>query len=121
MTYWAIVDDLAAHPKKSLNLLDPVSRGQARAQMQALLGTYAAKGLQQKGSSSLSAVEGTTQDGKTFTVTACVDVTDVDLLDQSGESQVNSNRPDRQRYAYKVQKADDSFFVVEDTLQGKPC
>ena len=46
--YWAVVDDLAANPTKSLNLLDPVARDQARAQMQTLLGTYAAKGLTQE-------------------------------------------------------------------------
>ena len=66
MKYWAVVDDLAAHPTKSLNLLDTVARDQARAQMQTLLGTYAAKGLVQKGSVTLTDVQATTKDGKTL-------------------------------------------------------
>ena len=55
--YWAVVDDLAANPTKSLTLLDPVARDQAPAQMQTLLGTYAAKGLTQTGTSSLTDVQ----------------------------------------------------------------
>ena len=99
------MDDLAAHPDKSLNLLDPVARDQARAQMQMLLSTYAAKGLVQSGARrQLTDVVATTKDGKTFTVTACVDVSTVDLVDKNGNSQVNPDRPDQQRYTYKVIK-----------------
>ena len=121
VTYWALVDDLAAHPNKSINLLDPVARDQARAQMQTLLSTYAAKGLVQRGTSSLTDVVAPTKDGKAFTVKACVDVSTVDLVDQKGTSQVNPDRPDQQRYTYKVIKTAEGFFVTEDSLKGKPC
>jgi hypothetical protein len=119
--YWAVVDDLAAHPDKSLNLLDPVARDQARAQMQTLLSTYVAKGLVQRGTSSLTDVVAATKDGKRFTVSACVDVSTVDLVDQKGTSQVNPDRPDQQRYTYSVVKTAEGFFVTEDSLKGKPC
>ncbi|KGN41042.1 hypothetical protein N801_09635 [Knoellia aerolata DSM 18566] len=119
--YWGVVDDLAANPTKSLNLLDPVARDQARAQMQTVLGTYVAKGLVQKGNSSLSDVKATTKDGKVFTVMVCVDVSTVDLVDETGASQVNPNRPDEQRYSYKVVRATEGFFVTEDTLKGTSC
>lgn len=119
--YWGVVDDLATHPDKSLNLLDPVARDQARAQMQTLLSTYAAKGLVQRGTSSLTDVVATTKDGKAFTVKACVDVSTVDLVDKSGASQVNPDRPDQQRYTYKVIRTAEGFFVTEDSLKGKPC
>lgn len=119
--YWAVVDDLAAHPTKSLNRLDSVARDQARAQMQTLLGTYAAKGLVQEGRASLSDVRATTQDGKSFTVSACVDVSGVDLVNKQGESQINPARPAQQKYSYAVLKATEGFFVTEDTLKGKPC
>ena len=62
-----------------------------------------------------------TKDGKTFTVTACVDVSRIDFLDAEGASTVNPDRPDRQRFSYTVVKADEGFFVTEDTLKGKPC
>jgi hypothetical protein len=118
--YWAVVDELAANPRKSLNLLNPVARDQARAQMQTLLGTYAARGLVQKGRVSLSDVQAMTKDGKRFTVSVCVDVSGVDLVNKQGDSQVNPDRPDQQKYSYAVLKATDGFFVIEDTLKGKP-
>ena len=119
--YWAVVDELAANPTQSLNLLDPVARDQARAQMQTLLGTYAAKGLTQTGTSSLTDVQATTDDGKSFTVTACVDVSGVDLVNEQGVSQVNPDRPEQQSFSYTVVKADGSFFVTRDSLKGSSC
>ena len=119
--YWAVVDDLAANPTKSVNLLDPVARDQARAQRQIALGTYAAKGWVQTGSAVVSDVTATSKDGKTFTVTACVDVSGIDFVDENGDSQVNPDRPDRQRFNYTVVKVDQGYFVTEDTLEGKPC
>jgi len=119
--YWAVVDDLAANPTKSLNLLDPVARDQARAQMQTLLGTYAAKGLTQTGTSSLTDVQATTDDGKSFAVSACVDVSGVDLVNEQGVSQVNPDRPEQQSFSYTVVKADGGFFVTRDSLKGSSC
>jgi hypothetical protein len=119
--YWAVVDDLAANPTKSVNLLDPVARDQARAQRQIALGTYAAKGWVQTGSAVVSDVTATSKDGKTFTVTACVDVSGIDFVDEKGDSQVNPDRPDQQRFSYTVVKFDQGFFVTVDTLEGKPC
>ena len=121
MKYWAVVDDLAANPTKSVNLLDPVARDQARAQRQIALGTYAAKGWVQTGSAVVSDVTATSKDGKTFTVTACVDVSGIDFVDEKGDSQVNPDRPDQQRFSYTVVKVDQGYFVTEDTLEGKPC
>ena len=119
--YWAVVDDLAANPTKSLNLLDPVARDQARAQMQTLLGTYAAKGLTQTGRSSLTDLQATTDDGKSFAVSACVDVSGVDLVNEQGVSQVNPDRPEQQSFSYTVVKADGGFFVTRDSLKGSSC
>ncbi len=119
--YWAVVDDLAANPAKSVNLLDPVARDQARAQRQIALGTYAAKGWVQSGTAALSGVTASTKDGKTFSVTACVDVSGIDFVDEKGDSQVNPDRPDRQSFNYTVVKAKNEFFVTRDTLKGKPC
>ena len=119
--YWAVIDDLASNPTKSLNLLDVVARDQARAQRQIALSTYAAKGWVQSGKASVSDLETNTKDGETFTVSACVDVSKIDFLDAEGASTVNPDRPDRQRFRYMVVKADEQFFVTEDTLKGKPC
>ena len=57
----------------------------------------------------------------TFKVTACLDVSDVDVVDASGKSVVSAGRPDAQRYTYTVQKAPEGFFVVEDLLKAQSC
>jgi len=119
--YWAVVDDLAANPTKSLNLLDPVARDQARAQRQYVLGTYTAKGWVQEGRVKVTDVRARTTDGKAFVVTACIDVSGVDLVDKEGNSQVDPNRPGTWSYSYTVVKDSQNFVVTEDMLKGKPC
>jgi len=118
---WAVVGELAADPSKDPKLLDTVARDQARAQWQVVLDTYLAKGLVQKGSASVTDVQATSDDGKTFTVTACVDVSGVDLVDKTGASTVNPDRPDQQKYSYSVAKTSEGFFVTVDTLKGTSC
>ncbi len=119
--FWDVVGELAENPDQGTAALDSVARDQARAQWQVILGSYVEKGLVQRGRATLSRIETSTKDGRSFKVTACVDVTGVDLLDDKGASQVDPGRPDRQQYTYTVVKADGKFFVVEDTLKGKPC
>ncbi|KGN40702.1 hypothetical protein [Knoellia aerolata] len=117
--YWAVFDDLAAHPEKSPNLLDPVARDQARSQRQIALSTYAAKGWTQTGTAAVSDVSASSTAATTYVVTACVDVSAINFVDENGDSQVAPGRRDRQRFTYKVVKTDSNFFVTEDTLEGK--
>jgi hypothetical protein len=89
---------------------------------QTLLGTYAGEGFGADGHVlSVTDVQATSKDGKTFTVTACVDVSGVDLVDKTGASTVSPDRPDQQKYSYSVAKTSEGFFVTVDTLKGTPC
>lgn len=119
--YWKVLDELAADPKKSLNLVATVARGQAAMQSRNTLGTYQAKGWTLQGQTVVTSPAATTKDGKTFAVSACVDVSKVNIVDKAGKSVVRSGRPDQQRYSYTVVKAPQGFFVTVDTLKGKPC
>ncbi|CCH75942.1 conserved exported hypothetical protein [Nostocoides japonicum T1-X7] len=119
--YWAVLDELAADPKKSLELVTTVARDQAAAQSRNTLGTYQAKSWTLTGQTSVTAPTATTKDGKTFAVSACVDVSNVNIVDKAGKSVVRAGRPDQQRYAYTVVKAPQGFFVTVDTLKGQPC
>lgn len=118
---WAVVGELAADPTKDTGLLDTVARDQARTQWQVVLDTYIASELVQKGRASVTDVQAKSKDGETFAVTACVDVSGVDLVDKDGNSKVNPDRPDQQKYSYSVAKSSDGFFVTVDTLKGMPC
>jgi hypothetical protein len=119
--YWAVLDELAADPKKSLNLVATVARDQAASQSRVELGTLQARGWKQVGQSVVESAKATTTDGKTFSVTACIDVSKVNVVDEAGKSVVRAGRPDRQQYTYGVIKASQGFFVTVDTLKGKPC
>ena len=119
--YWKVLDELAADPKKSLSLVATVARGQAAMQSRNTLGTYQAKGWTLQGQTVVTSPAATTKDGKTFAVSACVDVSKVNIVDKAGKSVVRSGRPDQQRYAYTVVKAPQGFFVTVDTLKGRPC
>ncbi|NNM46993.1 hypothetical protein [Knoellia koreensis] len=119
--YWRVLDQLAADPKKSLNLISTVARGQAASQSRVELGALQAKGWTQVGQSVVRSSSATTKDGKAFAVVACIDVSGVDVVDTAGTSVVKAGRPDRQEYTYTVSKVPQGFFVTVDTLKGKPC
>lgn len=119
--YWKVLDQLAADPKKSLNLISTVARGQAANQSRIELGTLQAKGWTQVGESVVRSSSATTKDGTTFAVVACIDVSGVNVVDTAGKSVVKAGRPDSQQYTYTVSKAQQGFFVTVDTLKGKPC
>ena len=119
--YWRVIDEAASSPTQSLNVLATVARSQALAQWQTTLGGYRSKSWVQRGSSTVEDAKATTEDGEGFTVTACRDVSAVDVIDDSGTSVVRSDRPDRQQFTYEVLKAPEGFFVTEDQLKGSPC
>ena len=119
--YWRVIDEAASNPTSSLNVLATVARSQALAQWQTTLGGYRSKSWVQRGSSTVEDAKATTEDGEGFTVTACRDVSAVDVIDGSGTSVVRSDRPDRQQFTYLVLKAPEGFFVTEDLLKGSPC
>lgn len=118
---WMVVGELARDPGQDPGLLDTVARDQAKTQWQVVLDSYTAKRLVQRGAASVTDVRARTKDGKTFAVSACVDVSNVDLVDGNGNSRVNPKRPDQQKYTYRVAKTADGFFVTVDTLKGAPC
>lgn len=50
-----------------------------------VLDRYTAKGLVQRGLASVKDVQARTKDGRTYAVSACVDVSGVDLVDKNGK------------------------------------
>jgi hypothetical protein len=119
--YWRVIDEAASDPNQGLNVLATVARSQALAQWQTTLAEYRTKQWNQVGRSSVNDAVAVTEDGKTFTVLACLDVSSLDVVDAAGKSIVVANRPAQQQYTYKVEKASEGFFVIEDTLKGQPC
>lgn len=118
--YWALVDQLAADPTESTRQLESVAAGQALAQQRVALDSYRAKGWRQSGAATVSDIRSSASAGL-FLVSACVDVRRIDFLDASGRSLVTAERPPLQRFSYEVDKQDEKFVVVKDTLRGSSC
>jgi hypothetical protein len=119
--YWTVIDETASNPKTNLNLLATVARAQALAQWQSTLAGYRSKGWVQLGNSTVGDVVAHKVGKNHFTVSACRDVTAVDVVDGSGKSVVKDSRPERQRFTYTVEKTPEGFFVTGDLLKAEPC
>ena len=100
---------------------DDVARAQALEQWQTTLAEFRTKQWKQVGASTVRGLVPSTADGEFFTVTACVDVSDLDVVDGDGKSVVVASRPAQQQFTYQVVKATEGFFVTQDTLEGRPC
>ena len=119
--YWASVDRLASQPTAPISDLAAVAAGQARTQQESTLTVYRQKAWKQTGLASVSGLRVSTLSPERFSVSACVDVTRVDLVNGQGVSQVNPNRPDLQRFSYTVGKQGNGFRVLEDNLKATAC
>ena len=119
--FWAVLDELASDPKRSLDSLAAVSRDQAIAQWRSNLTTYRRNGWKQVGDSTVLSAEAKAVGGQSFAVKACIDVSKANVVDRAGKSVVAAGRQDRMEYSYRVQKAPAGFFVTEDRLKGHPC
>jgi len=119
---WARIDLLAANPGRELTELAEVARGQALEQHRSLLFQDAANGRSRIGDVVVlpTSVQAASEADR-FIVTACLDVSGVDVLDSEGNSVVLPGRPDRVAYDYTVEKTPDGWFVIEDLLEGKDC
>lgn len=117
--FWRVVDRLSADPNSRLEDLTTVSRGSAAAQWRQNINDYRFQRVKQTGnvlvinpSATRSAVVGQ------YEVTACIDVSKVNLIDRHGKSVVVVNRPPRVNYRYKVQKDAAMWFVTEEKAVG---
>ncbi len=119
--FTSVTDELASDPYTHLEKLDTVSRDQAIYQWRFILTGQRVKQWKQIGKTTIVSSHAILLGGKKFAVTACVDVSKVNVVDKAGKSVVAAGRPPRAQYTYKVEKAPQGFFVIEDTLKGKPC
>lgn len=122
VAYWAALDVLASDPNASLSDLNVVARGQALRQWQRNLTELRGQAVKQVGNSVVREPKAVFDAASSlYAVTACVDVSGVNVIDKAGKSVVLATREPRVRYTYKVQRDASQYFVVEDLLQGKPC
>ena len=115
--FWAVVDALSSDPSMSLDKLALVSREPTITTWRQLLTSHRVKQVKQIGHTTVASVTAKPGTGRQFAVTACVDVSKVNLVDNAGKSVVAANRPPRVQYLYTVEKGSDgAFYVVKDKV-----
>lgn len=120
--FWAMRDELASDPEVGLTRLSEVARGQALEVHRSSLVAHAGQGLRQVGSVTVTPTAVTTGDAAgLYEVTACIDVSGVNVVDVDGKSAVPPGRPDMSEYDYTVERDGEQWFVVEDLLESKDC
>lgn len=120
--FWKVQDELAANPELSVTRLAEVARGQALDVHRTNLLDQAREGLRQVGTVEVTPTRA--QAGESpehMVVTACLDVTDVDIVNSDGDSVVPATRPDRAAYDYTVEREGDRWYVIEDLIEAKDC
>ena len=115
--FWAVVDALSSAPSASLDQLAVVSREPTIATWRQLLTTRRVKQIKQTGLTTVASVIAKPGDVGNFAVTACIDVSKVNLVNKVGKSVVAANRPPRVEYRYTVKRGSNGvFYVVEDKV-----
>lgn len=119
--FWSLTDELASNPTRNLGELSTVARDQAIAQWRFVLTGERVKQWKQVGMATIVSSEAKASGANSFTVTACIDVSKVNVVDKAGKSVVGAGRLPRAQDTYKVTKSPQGFFVTTDSLEGKPC
>ena len=94
---------------------------EALSQWQVMLNQNRGKGFRQIGASvvTVTKIEPKAGADGQWNVTACVDVSDVDVVDESGDSVVSADRPDRVDYEHVVARRDGRLYVTESKAVGE--
>jgi hypothetical protein len=117
--FWRVIDRLSADPSSDLTELTTVSRGTVAAQW--------AKNINQDrydrvgSTGSVVVRDAKAQRSKKrnmFRVTACIDVSGVNLTDDDGKSVVPSDRPPQVGYNYVVEMDRQNWYVVKEKVTG---
>lgn len=120
--YTRALDD-AFNGDASVEALYPFARDTAREKWVTQVMASQAQGVTSTGLTELDIVE-VSVDGDTAEVTACADVTDVEVVDEDGESIVPDSRLDRTLKDFILERdgsAQVGWYVAEDKNRNEPC
>jgi hypothetical protein len=112
--FWGLVDALGADPKRSLDELTTVARGQTLETWRELLTQRRRQAHKQIGTTAIVSSQESSSGGK-VTVDMCIDVSKTDLVDKDGKSVVAAHRAPRVHYTSVVEQGTDGrYYVMQD-------
>jgi hypothetical protein len=119
--FWRVIDRLSADPSSDLTVLTTVSRGTVAAQWARNINQYRFDQVTAEGRVAVRDVMARqSKDDDLYTVTACIDASQVNLVDKNGKSVVPPEGPRRVSYDYTVEKDRKEWYVTEEKVT-KTC
>ena len=117
--FWSVIDRLSADPDSDLTELTTVSRGSVAAQWARNINKDRYDRVRSTGNVVVrNATAKLSKQRNVFDVTACIDVSNVNITDKDGKSVVPADRPARVRYNYAVEMDRLKWYVVEEKVNG---
>jgi len=117
--FWRTVDRLASNSSSDLQDLNEVAAGQTFDQWLLNINTDRYKGYTQTGRVRVVNPAATRLGNGQYSVKACIDVSNTDLLDKKGKSVVATDRPPKIAYEYIVVQRGGPWYATRDKATGK--
>jgi hypothetical protein len=117
--FWRVIDRLSADPDSDLTELTTVSRGSVAAQWARSINQDRYDRVRSTGNVVVrNATAKLSKQRNVFDVTACIDVSEVNVTDKDGKSVVPADRPDQVGYDYAVEMDRQKWYVVKEKVNG---
>jgi hypothetical protein len=117
--FWRVIDHLSADPDSDLTELTTVSRGSVAAQWARNINQDRYDRVRSTGNVVVRrAAAKLSKQSNVFDVTACIDVSKVNVTDKNGKSVVPADRPDQVSYDYAVEMDRQKWYVVKEKVNG---
>jgi hypothetical protein len=119
--FWRVIDRLSADPESDLTRLTTVARGSVAAQWARNINQYRFDQVKAEGRVTVrDATARESKDENFYKVTACIDASNINLVDKSGKSVVPLRGPRRVSYDYTVEKDKQQWYVIKEKVT-KTC
>ena len=115
--FWRVIDRLSSDPDSDLTQLTTVSRGSVAAQWSRNINQYRFDRVKAEGRVDVrEVVAKESKKDNLYKVTACIDASNVNLVDKNGKSVVPPEGPRRVSYDYTVEQDQQKWYVIKEKV-----
>jgi hypothetical protein len=115
--FWRVIDRLSSDPDSDLTQLTTVSRGSVAAQWSRNINQYRFDRVKAEGRVDVrEVVAKQSKKDNLYKVTACIDASNVNLVDKNGKSVVPPEGPRRVSYDYTVEQDQQKWYVIKEKV-----
>jgi hypothetical protein len=117
LRFWRVIDRLSSDPDSDLTELTTVSRGSVAAQWSRNINQYRFDRVKAEGRVDVrDVVARQSKKDDLYKVIACIDASNVNLVDKNGKSVVPPEAPRRVFYDYTVEQDQQKWYVIKEKV-----